>query len=163
MRYHQPKKGNSVTTSRELAAFNPAANSVFQVAIAIQRQSQLAGPGEEFSPHGRDVVLVAFTIVGPRLTRRANRISVQLLVDGMQTWITLRSLHRWQGRQKAGHFSYKWPGFCRRARPPLREGRDSMQAMFSSKPYAADGVRKVAVGRYQPAVKVRQAANGASR
>jgi hypothetical protein len=40
--------------------------------------------------------------------------------------------------------------------------RVSIPARFRRRPYAVDGVRKVAVGRYQPAVNVRQTANGAS-
>jgi hypothetical protein len=38
---------------------------------------------------------------------------------------------------------------------------DSMPARLRASPYAADGVRKAAVGRYQPAVNMRYAANGA--
>jgi hypothetical protein len=37
-----------------------------------------------------------------------------------------------------------------------------MPAKFIIKPYAQDGLKKVIVGRYHPAVNVRQTAKGAS-
>jgi hypothetical protein len=158
-----PQERQSIARRADVAA-ERGLNASFQVdTVGGSHGDDDSQSRKELPPHGGDVVLVAAALLGAALAGRSDGVIVQLLIDRLKARkdryirvVGTRNTERDFASRQAG--SVRVAGVLSSCPSSPSRRRDSMPAKFNKSPYAAECVMNVAVGRYQPALNVRNAA-----